>query len=834
MMRKRNLLKVILVGLIILAVGSTWYINTFLAPRKLKDFFIKNISQSINRPISLESVHFNLINGFILNNLTIYEPDQKTVFIQVKRFSTKLFFIPLLKEKKILIPSIYITSPLITITKNQDNTWNFSNPELLRKASVSKKPEKAGFSILVQSIKVENGQINFLDNTRSPAYSRQLHYLNGDVAFSIKDAVQFKATSQLDTPQKTGIALDGSYDLKTGLVSVKGILKNLSLIEPYNYFYKTSLFVDLKGGMADATFDLKIYKDKKFSLDVDTAIKNLYLSYSGLTLKGDMNIASTSVCDFRENFKGACSVGLSLKGASLSGIYLVNELSNLNGKVTISNKGLYCEYLWGEAYGIPIKFSGEIKDFKKPLLQAEIQADMDLSNYKNFLDQDLKTKFKDVDLQGPAEVTIKLSDNLKDSQPPSIGGNIKLKGVTLKAPLIPDKLEKLAGNISFQNDIIYLLRLSFDYGTQENVLDAKIKGLKIPDVLVKFKNKEILLNSRFRAGQNNIHILRASGSYLNSLFDFDGDIKDFANPNVSMHGNLAVNLLDLRKALPKAAGMLTRFDVKGICNLDALLNGPLKEPAGMEITVKGQSDRISVWDLKCDDVKLNLRIKDKNFAIPEFSAKPYGGTLLAAMEMDLTQHNPPYSINLAMENVDLSKFILDTNLKDRQMSGKASAKLAIRGYGKNLETMKGEGTIIIKGGYLWEMPLLRGVADLLFLPNLSSIIFDEASADFLITNKTISTANLALHSQNVGFAGEGSVTFGGDLDFSITTTISEGFIKGSSEFAKLATSLLAEAGQFIGTIRIGGTIKNPAYKFIPLPVTKILKDKVKKLIGGIF
>jgi len=204
------------------------------------------------------------------------------------------------------------------------------------------------------------------------------------------------------------------------------------------------------------------------------------------------------------------------------------------------------------------------------------------------------------------------------------------------------------------------------------------------------------------------------------------------------------------------------------------------------------------------------------------------------MEMDLTQENPPYSVNLALEGLNLTKFVFDTPLKKNPISGKALGKFNIRGYGKNLETIKGEGLLLIKGGYLWELPLLKGLADLLFLPNLSSIVFDEVSADFTIANKTISTSNLTLHSPNISLLGEGGVSFDGALDFLITTSISEGFIKGTSEFARLAGILLSEAGQFVGNIKISGTIKNPEYKFIPLPINKILKDKLKVLLGGFF
>lgn len=843
-MLKRRVLKTILIFFVLACLLSTWYINTFLAPSKLKNLLIRQISQAIDRPVFLKSIHFSLIQGFVLKELAIYEPDGKTVFIKIDRLTTTLLFIPLLIDKKIIIPSVYITSPMINIVKNQDNTWNFLNPALFKKTAFPEKPKKRGFSVLVQRIRFDNGQINFSDNTRSPPYAKQLVNLDGDVTISQKGVVSFKALSQLNTPEKTDIALEGSYVLKENLLTIKAALKNISLLEPYNYFYKIGLLTNLKSGASDILLDLTIDKGKKIIIGVNSSVKDLDISYSNLNLKGALNVTGAAELNFGETLQTNYKIDLGLKGSTLSGVYLLNEVSNLSGRIEITNDGISSSGLEGLAYNTPIKFSGGIKNINEPLLRVMIHADLDLANYKAFLVENLKPKFKDIDLEGAAEVNIKFYDRLKGPEPVSIDGNIKLKQATLKSPLIPNKIENCSGGILFSagggsalgggNNLIYLSRLSFNYGTQNYILDAKIKDLELPDVKLKLKNKEFSLDSRFQLNPDALHVLRASGKYLNSSFNIAGDITDLKNPNILMQGSLVLNLSDLRKTFPKMGETLTRFDVQGICNLELYLNGLLKDPTSLEAIVKGQSDRISIWNFKFDEVKLDLRMKEKGFLIPEFSAKPYGGTFFSTLEMDLSQPNPPYIITLNLEGVDLSKLVLDTDLKNKPTSGKAQAKFNIHGYGKNLETTKGDGSVLIKGGYLWEVPLLRGLADLLFLPNLSSIVFDEASATFVIANKSISTADLKFNSRSIGLLGEGGVNFNGNIDLLITTSISEDFIKGTSEFARLASTLLAEAGQFIGSIKITGTIKKPEYKFIPLPINKILKNKLKGLLGGFF
>lgn len=96
MIIRRRVLKIIIVSFIIASLLLTWYINRFLAPTTLKNYLITNIAAAIDRPVSLKAIHFNLITGFTLNELTIYEPDGENAFIKVDHLSTSLPFNPTL------------------------------------------------------------------------------------------------------------------------------------------------------------------------------------------------------------------------------------------------------------------------------------------------------------------------------------------------------------------------------------------------------------------------------------------------------------------------------------------------------------------------------------------------------------------------------------------------------------------------------------------------------------------------------------------------------------------------------------------------------------------
>jgi hypothetical protein len=437
-------------------------------------------------------------------------------------------------------------------------------------------------------------------------------------------------------------------------------------------------------------------------------------------------------------------------------------------------------------------------------------------------------------MQGRAQIKIKLYDNLKDPQPAEISGKAKLESASFSAPGFGSKFDRVSGEILFTNEALYISRASFDYGGVNYLLDSKITDIASPDVKMKLKNRDMLLTSRFKILKDKIHVFRAGGSYLNSSFTAAGDIAKSKDPDLAMSGKLKLELTDLRKALPSFEEPLRRFNLRGPCELDFTVKGPLKEPAAMNLSAKCRSDLIAFWDIKLPDVKSDIKMEGGHLFIPALISNPYGGALLASMDIDLSQQNPPYAISLSLEDIDLGRLAPDTDFRDKPISGRGLLKASIRGYGKNPETIKGEGLLFIKGGSLWEIPLLKGIADFLFMPNLSNIVFDEVAAHFAVANGAVSTSDLRLHSQNIGLLVEGSVFFNGNLDLLVTTSISENFARGTSEFERLAGALLAEAGQLVGRIKVGGTIKNTEYKIMPFPLDKILKDKVKELLGGFF
>ncbi|MCX5716555.1 MAG: AsmA family protein, partial [Candidatus Omnitrophica bacterium] len=372
MIIRKNILKTIVTVFLIVVIFATLYINKFLAPTWLKGFLIKSVSQAVDRPVSLASVRLNPLRGFIIEGLTLYEPDGKTEFLRIERLTTSILLIPLINEHKILIPSVRIFKPSVRIVKKADNSWNFAAPPLLKKAQPASDDTK-GFTLLIQNIAIENGRIDFTDNTRAPAYNKALIGLDATAVYSAKEnAVRFKAASKVTEPLKTSIGLEGAYLIKENSLITKTVIKNLPILELYNYFYKLSLIANLKSGDANAVIDIKTETGKKIGISYDASIKNLDISYYDLNLKGDLGLAGTSNLDFAEIFKQEHKAAFNLKGSTLKGLYFFNEISDVTGTIEISKDGISTAGLEGIAHNVPIKFIGGIKNMDDPQFRGSL------------------------------------------------------------------------------------------------------------------------------------------------------------------------------------------------------------------------------------------------------------------------------------------------------------------------------------------------------------------------------------------------------------------------------------------------------------------------------
>jgi len=189
--------------------------------------------------------------------------------------------------------------------------------------------------------------------------------------------------------------------------------------------------------------------------------------------------------------------------------------------------------------------------------------------------------------------------------------------------------------------------------------------------------------------------------------------------------------------------------------------------------------------------------------------------------------NCPYSFNFGIENVLIEELKMDTQAKDKDLSGIIQGEFKANGFFNDLLNSKGTGTLAISKGKLWELGLFKGLGKLLFTKDFTNIVFSEGNCALIMEDKFISTDNLILKSNVVDLNGPVKIGFDGSVLAALNVTMDSGFIPSTGTIQDLTTALLKDTAK-IAVIKISGTLSDPKYKF-EASVVNIIKG-----LSGIF
>lgn len=198
--------------------------------------------------------------------------------------------------------------------------------------------------------------------------------------------------------------------------------------------------------------------------------------------------------------------------------------------------------------------------------------------------------------------------------------------------------------------------------------------------------------------------------------------------------------------------------------------------------------------------------------------------------MNMNAQDFPYWVTLVIQGVRLEKLKMDTAVKDKDIAGTLQAEAKLNGFAPDLTRINGAGKILINDGKLWQLNLMQGLGKILFVKDFANIIFNEASCDFTVQDKYVSTENLKLKSNISDLEGRIKIGFDSSLDGLINVKVLDEAAPLNGTFKDIATAIIGQAGRF-GAIKITGTLQDPKYKF-ETAVGDIIKTITGKFFGG--
>jgi uncharacterized protein involved in outer membrane biogenesis len=247
-MKKLFKIAVIVVGvLVLLGVGLSLFVKSYLSSDKLKSILLPKAETAIGRKVLLDEINVSLFKGIVAKGLSVKERDGQKDFLKAGRFILSYRLLPLLK-KQLVISKIEIASPSIAIKRDREGKYNFSDitekPSKEPPKPSRPEPQKFPVSIVTDRVFIRDAHLTFVDEGKAlPDISV---FLNGEF--------------------KGGLGKDRTPRMEFGRITLKEIKASLKEME-----VKISGKIDMDEKTVRATLQAWIGKD---GLDLSATVKD--------------------------------------------------------------------------------------------------------------------------------------------------------------------------------------------------------------------------------------------------------------------------------------------------------------------------------------------------------------------------------------------------------------------------------------------------------------------------------------------------------------------------------------------------------------------------------
>ena len=247
-MKKLLKITMVIVGvLVLLLVGLTLFVKSYLSSDRLKPIILPKVEAATGRKVQIDEINVSLFKGIVAKGLSVKERDGQKDFLKIGRFVLSYRLLPLLK-KQLVISKIEIISPSVAIRKEKEGGYNFS--DILEKRS--REPQKPSgperqalpVSVVADRLFIRNASLTFVDEGKALP----------DIAIA------------LDAEFKGSVEKDGTPRMEFGRISFKEIKAKLKDRE-----VKISGKIDMDAKTVRANLQTLIGKD---NIELNATVKD--------------------------------------------------------------------------------------------------------------------------------------------------------------------------------------------------------------------------------------------------------------------------------------------------------------------------------------------------------------------------------------------------------------------------------------------------------------------------------------------------------------------------------------------------------------------------------
>ncbi len=828
----RKFIFILLLVLILLAISTAiglHYLNTTYLPKVIKTRITQEASDKLNIDVQIEDIKFNIFKGIIFHKVNIKSKDNPDAQLQIERASATFLILPFFSQKKVIFPSIKIYSPKIDLIRYQDNKFNFQ--DLMPKQMGQDKTPLA-YSILIYRVDIFDSEINFLDQTIEPSINRSLkldslgtQIYPWGVSFNLRGSL-------VDSTQTSSLNLSGNYNLEKKELKVSSQLNKLDLLSYLAYF--KNIPISIKSLLLDNINSEYVLTGNSLNITNKADIANAHLVTGAYLVKDKTLITDATaklqadvVLDIKNTADLSYFINLDDVKANLITPQIPEKVKIEYAKFEISPDKTVIKNSKISALQTELSIKGEISNFKNPAYNIRLQSDMDLSTAKDFL----RIHFEAINpliIEGRADIDI--SALKSPDEDIEFKGSIDFKNASVKTIDSPFELNELNGVVNFEKQKIEWTNLSFKLFDKSFYSKAVILDLALPLINLELYSDKLNISTKLKTKQKNLYDIEyLKGIYYNSNFEISGDlnIEDKTHYDIDLDLEGLIDLEDLKQIETIPQEQLSKINARGICSIDGRIQGNAKYPTLLTALVNLNTNELSVYNYKVNNVDIKLAQENQQIKIPSSQCDFYGGTLSINGLIDLEKETFPYALKVLGENIELSKIKRDIPIDDKLLKGTISSTIILSGQMDSIQDLKAQGEFLVQDGYLWNFNPLKELGDFLFIPRYESLVFKEATGNFNITNNKISLTDVVLSSDVLLLACEGTIDFKGNLNMDITPKSLSDITKNLDEYEKFFAGIFSEAGGVV-SVKITGTVREPKFekKVILMQVLDKAKDEV--------
>ena len=247
-MKKLLKITMVIVGvLVLLLVGLTLFVKSYLSSDRLKPIILPKAEAATGRKVQIDEINVSLFKGIVAKGLSVKERDGEKDFLKIGRFVLSCRLLPLLK-KQLVISKIEIISPSVAIRKEKEGRYNFSDITEKRSREPQKpsgsEPQALPVSVVADRLFIRNASIKFVDEGK----------------------VLPDASITLDAEFKGSLEKDGTPRMEFGRISLKEIKAKLKDRE-----VKVSGRIDMDAKTIRANLQTVIGKD---NIELNATVKD--------------------------------------------------------------------------------------------------------------------------------------------------------------------------------------------------------------------------------------------------------------------------------------------------------------------------------------------------------------------------------------------------------------------------------------------------------------------------------------------------------------------------------------------------------------------------------